>query len=63
MVGVYTLILNETYMSLSNRDLLDFPWYILAAILALTFVAVVVQMRYMRSAPDHPLNKKTAEAA
>lgn len=53
VVGAYALIVNKDFLEMHNRQVLSFPWYVLAIILALAVVAVVAQMRYMKGHPDH----------
>jgi hypothetical protein len=49
--GVYALITNKSYLETQNQNLLSLPWYILIAIIALTIVAAIMQMKYTKDNP------------
>lgn len=53
-VGVYALITGKDYMAEQSRELLAFPWYILAIVAVVTVIAAIVQFRYVKA--DHKLS-------
>lgn len=52
-VGVYALITGKDYLAEQSKELLSFPWYILAIVAVVTVIAAIGQFRYVKV--DHKL--------